>query len=183
MYKTIDKLNQELISKVLNEEESAIHEFIKLSEPIIWGALHKYDQFSDSEKEDLFQDIYIKLFSNNKKRIKMWQGKAKFSTYLYMITANTALDYLKSSGYNKSKDCKNIDNINDEYQFTSLADIYSLNQAINTLNDNEKQVIQLYYFKQMKEKEIGEILNKSINTISSLKFRAIKKMKKYLEEN
>ena len=54
---------------------------------------------------------------------------------------------------------------------------------MNNLKENEKQIIELYYFKQMKEKEIGEFLNTSINTISSIKFRAIKKIKIYLEEN
>ena len=179
----IDKLNTNLIKKVLDDDKSAILEFINLSEPLIWGALYKYDQFSDLEREDLFQDIFLKLFSNDKKRIRMWQGKAKFSTYLYMVTVNSALDYLKSAGYVKAKNYDNIENINNQSHFVDFADIYSLKQAMNNLKENEKQVIELYYFKQMKEKEIGEFLNTSINTISSIKFRAIKKIKIYLEEN
>jgi len=183
MNPSIDKLNEKLIKKVLDDDKSAILEFINLSEPLIWGALYKYDQFSDLEREDLFQDIFLKLFSNDKKRIRMWQGKAKFSTYLYMVTVNLSLDYLKSAGFVKAKNFDQIENINDQSHFVDFADIYSLKQAMNKLKENEKQVIDLYYFKQMKEKEIGEFLDKSINTISSLKFRAIKKMKLYLEEN
>ena len=183
MNPSIDKLNKVLIKKVLNDDELSILKFIKLSEPLIWGALLKYNQISESEKEDIFQEIYLKLFSNKKERIKMWKGQSKFSTYLYMITVNSALDYLKSSGYIKSRNYENEENLNNQSHFTELANIYSLKQAIKNLKKNEKQIIELYYFKQMKEKEISELLDKSINTISSIKFRAIKKMKLFLKEN
>ena len=123
MNPSIDKLNVKLIKKVLDDDKSAILEFINLSEPLIWGALYKYDQFSDLEREDLFQDIFVKLFSNDKKRIRMWQGKAKFSTYLYMVTVNSALDYLKSSGYVKAKNYDSIENINDQSHFVNFADL------------------------------------------------------------
>ena len=182
MNSAIDKLNKNLIQKVLDGDNSATIEFINFSKPLVWGALLKYDQLSNEEREDLFQEIFFKLFNNNKKRIKMWKGKSKFSSYLYMITINSTLDYLKSSKYQKSKNNKNIDDLKIESQNLEYADIYSLNESINHLKNLEKEVIKLYYFKQLKEKEIARVLNKSINTISSIKYRAIQKMKNYLKE-
>jgi|GEM_PF-4242363 len=182
MSQSFDNLNKILINKVLEDNNSSVIEFIKLIEPLIWGALYKYDQLSESDREDLFQEIILKLFSNNKKRIRMWEGKSKFSTFLYKVAVNTILDYIKSAGYNKSKNYDSIENIEITSHFTDFADIYSLKQAIKSLKENEKHVIELFYFNQMKEKEIAEHLQKSINTISSLKFRAIKKLKQFLEE-
>jgi len=182
MNPSIDKLNKKLIQNVLDNDNSAVIEFIKLAEPLVWGALFKYNQLSEEEREDIFQDIFLKLFSNNKKRIQMWKGNSKFSTYLYMITMNSALDYLKSAGYVKAKNYQNADFVQIEAQNNEFADVYSLKQAINNLKPTEKEVIELFYFKQLKEKEIAEQLEKSINTISSLKYRAIQKMKLFLEE-
>lgn len=182
MNPTIDKLNKNLIQKVLTGDNSAALEFIKLAEPLVWGALFKYDQLSEEEREDLFQEVFLKLFNNNKKRIKLWKGKSKFSTYLYMITMNTTLDYLKSAGYNRTKNSKNSENIQIESYNLEFSDLFSLRQAFNVLKTSEKEVIELYYFKQFKEKEIAEELNKSINTISSLKYRALQKMKNFLKE-
>ena len=179
----IDKLNEKLIQKVLDNDNSAIIKLINLAEPLVWGALFKFDQLSKEEREDIFQNIFLKLFSNDKKRIKMWEGKSKFSTYLYMITMNTTLDYLKSAGYTKSKDSKEFDTNLNGNSFTDFADIFSLKQAIKQLKEIEQQVIELYYFQQLKEKEIAEQLEKSINTISSIKYRAVKKMKLFLEES
>ena len=112
----------------------------------------------------------------------MWKGKSKFSTYLYMVTMNTALDYLNSAGYNRTKNSENSDNLQIESQNLENSDLYSLKQAINILKYSESVVIELYYFKQLKEKEIAVELNKSINTISSFKYRALQKMKNYLKE-
>lgn len=179
---SIDKLNQNLIQKVLDNDNSAVIEFIKLAEPLVWGALYKYDQLSQEEREDIFQNIFLKLFSNDKRRIQMWKGNSKFSTYLYMITMNSTLDYLKSSGYVKTKDYKEIDFLDIETQNNEFSDVYSLKQAISKLKTSEKEVIELFYFKQLKEKEIAVHLEKSINTISSLKYRAIQKMKLFLKE-
>jgi RNA polymerase sigma factor (sigma-70 family) len=183
MNQSFNNLNKNLINKMLEDDNSSVIEFIKLIEPLTWGVLYKYDQLSEDDREDLFQEIILKLFSKNKKRIRMWEGKSKFSTFLYKMAVNTILDYLKSAGYNKSKNNESIDNIVNTSHYTDFADIYSLKQAIKSLKENEKQVIELFYFNQMKEKEIAEYLNKSINTISSIKFRAIKKLKQFLEEN
>ncbi|MAJ45268.1 MAG: hypothetical protein CMF96_11080 [Candidatus Marinimicrobia bacterium] len=182
MNQTIDKLNKNLIQKVLIGDKSATLKFIKLAEPFVWGALLKYEQLSGEEREDLFQEIFLKLFNKNNKRIKMWKEKSKFSTYLYMITINTTLDFLKSAAYNRSKKYTSMDTLKIKSQKIELADLYSLKQAISILNSSEKKVIKLYYYEQLKEKEIAKILNKSINTISSLKYRAIKKMKIFLKE-
>ena len=42
----------------------------------------------------------------------------------------------------------------------------------------EKQIVDLYYYDGYKEKEIAEKLKISINTVSSIKNRAIKKIRK-----
>ena len=42
----------------------------------------------------------------------------------------------------------------------------------------EKDIIELYYNKGYKEKDISEKLKISINTISSIKSRALKKLRK-----
>ena len=61
---SIDKLNHNFIQKVLDNDNSAVIEFIKFAEPLVWGALYKYDQLSQEEREDIFQNIFLKLFSS-----------------------------------------------------------------------------------------------------------------------
>ena len=71
----------------------------------------------------------------------------------------------------------------DSNQIYSNEDLFSLKSSINKLNTNEREIISLFYFKQLKEREIAEKLSKPINTISSIKNRALKKLKNDLEES
>ena len=68
---------------------------------IIFGALSSFHQFDINDKNDLLQAIFLKLFKDDMSRIKRWNQRAKFSTYLYMITTNSALDYLDSKHFKR----------------------------------------------------------------------------------
>lgn len=180
------EITNELIQEVLFDNRNAVLSFLKLTEPLVWGSLHSYNQLNTEEKEDLFQNIFIKLFEKDKKRIRMWKQKSKFTSYLYMIVVNTVLDYLKSAGRKHSVEYEDILerpelslSFKNRY---SQDDLFTLKLAINSLNPDEKELIQLYYFQQLKEREIAAKLLKPLNTISSMKNRALKKLKNILEE-
>ena len=181
------EISKELVQKVLEDDKNAILSFLKLTEPLVWGSLHSYNQLNKEEKEDLFQSIYFKLFDNHKRRIRMWKQKSKFTSFLYMIVANTILDYLKSAGRKHSVEHEDIqETINLNFSFNpqyAHEDLFSLKIAIKQLKPEEQEIIQLFYFQQLKEREIAEQLSKPINTISSMKNRALKKLKDSLQEN
>ena len=98
-YNKIVSIDEYLIREVLKENESSIIRFVELSSPFIQGGLYKFTQLNNDEIDDLYQTIFLKLFENNKSRIKNWNRNSKFTTYLYMIVINTVRDYLRSSGY------------------------------------------------------------------------------------
>ena len=114
----------------------------------------------------------------------MWNKKAKFSTYLYMITTNHALDYLESKYFKQrlanandaNPDLIKISQKNNES--SKLIDKLTINMSREKLRPIEKQIVDLYYYDGYKEKEIAEKLEISINTVSSIKNRAIKKIRK-----
>ena len=116
--KIIDK---DLILNVVEGSQSHQIKFVKIAEKIIYGALSSFNQFDQEDKEDLLQNIFLKLFKDDMRRIKMWNEKAKFSTYLYMIASNSALDYLESKHfYRKMCKKKRKSSINLKSNTTSL---------------------------------------------------------------
>ena len=89
-------IDESLVQNVISGSVKHQKEFVKIAEKIIYGALSSFHQLDNSDRDDLLQNIFLKLFEKNKRRIKMWNKKAKFSTYLYMIATNHTLDYLQS---------------------------------------------------------------------------------------
>ena len=182
--KIIDK---DLILKVIEGSRSDQEKFVNIAEKIIFGALSSFNQFDQADKEDLLQNIFLKLFKDNMRRIKMWNEKAKFSTYLYMIASNCALDYLDSKHFKRkllASSLINIDSVKSKINNNpnSVIDKISLDMCKNRLRPIEKQIIDLYYKSGYKEKEIADKLDISINTVSSMKNRAIKKMRKSITQ-
>ena len=181
-------IDRNLILNVIKGSECHQKQFIRIAEKIIFGALSSFDQFDQSDKEDLLQNIFLKLFKDNMRRIKMWNEKAKFSTYLYMIASNCALDYLDSKHFKRkllSNSLFELDNVrsysNDNPE--SIIDKISLDMCAEKLKPVEKIIINLYYRYGYKEREIAKELDISINTIGSIKNRAIKKIRKKITQD
>lgn len=55
-------------------------------------------------------------------------------------------------------------------------------QALGSLAAKERLVVQLFYLKGKKYREIARITGMNINSISPTLMRAVEKMQKYLEE-
>ena len=58
-----------------------------------------------------------------------------------------------------------------------------IHEAIRSLPDNKQMVINLYYFDDLSEREIAEMLNISRNLVKYRKSTSLEKLKKYLEEH
>ena len=54
--------------------------------------------------------------------------------------------------------------------------------ALNVLSPREKQVVILRFFEDLKLSEIAEILNENLNSVKSLLYRSLKKLKAELSE-
>ena len=55
-------------------------------------------------------------------------------------------------------------------------------KALNTLDKEDKAVIELRYFEDMKFSDIAEVLQENVNTIKSRLYRSLKKLKLELSE-
>ena len=85
-------------------------------------------------------------------------------TWLYRITINTAIDLIR-------KNKKEVIGIEDSYRDFDTLD------ALNVLSPREKQVVILRFFEDLKLSEIAEILNENLNSVKSLLYRSLKKLK------
>ena len=69
----------------------------------------------------------------------------------------------------------------DELAFeTGKEDLYAdidLQRALNSMSKEDKAVIELRFFEDLKLSEIAEILGENISTIKSRLYRGLKKMK------
>ena len=99
------------------------------------------------------------------------------STWVYRIMLNEIFRFLK-----KEKQLSYEEQTREEGREDVYSD-FDLYKALNGLPGEDKAVIQLKYFEDMKLSEIAEVLGENVNTVKSRLYRGLKKLRLELSEN
>lgn len=144
---------------------------------------------SREEAEDLLQDVFIKAFKN----MQSYDIERKFSSWIYRIAHNEAINYIKRRSLKRFISWEDITSTKDKLVSNSTEEgadfmwlrketIGEVDEAINKLPIKYKQVLLLRYYSEKSYEEISEILQKPVNTVGTLINRAKKKMAEEMEK-
>jgi len=136
------------------------------------------------DAEEVAQDSFVKAFQ----QLKTFQGKSKFSTWLYTIVYRTAISKIRK----KKIETTNIDEyVIDNYSVgNSVSQIEELkheeqkkyiNAAINKLPELDALLITLFYINENTLDEIKDITGYTKTNAKVRLFRARKKLYKELK--
>lgn len=102
--------------------------------------------------------------------------EAYIKTWLWRIVINTALDFIRKNGKEIAVEAFYESATEDVYQ-----DFDTIN-ALNVLTEKEKAVVILRFFEDQKLSEIAKALNENTNTVKTILYRSLKKLKLELAE-
>lgn len=161
-------------------DETALYEIIRDYKD---GLIFYINSFVNNihASEEIAEDTFLKL-AIKKPRDK---GKGSFRTWLYTIGRNTAIDYLRK---NKSRTDVSLSDVADavadeeslEISYIKEEKKIALHRAMGKLSSTYRQVLWLYYFEDMKVKEIALIMKTSTHNTEVILSRARKALKKEL---
>ncbi len=159
-------LEQEFLSR-LNESQGIVHKVCGM--------------YCDNEEErkDLFQEILIQLW----KSYPSFKGEAKFSTWMYRVAFNIAIQQLRKEKKKKEdhvlpEQLDQFSNVNEEDGL--IEERKMLKIAIKQLNEVEKAIIMLYLDDRDNE-DIAEIIGISQNNVRVKMTRIRNKLKDIVE--
>lgn len=137
------------------------------------------------EAEEMAQDTFIKAFQ----KLDSYEGKSKFSTWLYSITYNACISELRKRRIEfKSLDDRQVSDqdeqkMHDYYRETRKEDQEKyLNLALEKLPEDDQFLITLYYYESQSMDEISIITGLTVSNIKVKIHRARKKMYALLHE-
>lgn len=136
---------------------------------------------NSEEAEEAAQDAFIKAYRS----LNKYESKSKFSTWLYTIAYRTSIDRYRTLKKHKPLDDLTINQLQTEegQDHYEKEDIYKfLNQAIDTLQEEDGIIVRLFYLKELGIKEINKITGISESNIKIKLFRARKKLKDILQQ-
>jgi RNA polymerase sigma-70 factor, ECF subfamily len=118
--------------------------------------------------EDLLQNSFIKAFKN----FQQLKQRDKFKSWIFQIARNQYLDYLKSADVSKK-----IDGVEVELSQNAQAEtVIELNQILNNLSPEHREVLILTEMEGMTAAEVSEITGLSESAVKSRLLRARKEI-------
>lgn len=161
-----------LIHRIRNGDEQAGNQFVEKYYPSIYQYcfLHIHDKEC---AEDITQETFTKFFEALMKNSDI--GKIK--SYLYSISGNLLKNY-----YKKKKDLltNHMPDIS-ENKLIELEIRLDIEQAVDHLPEEIKETAILFFFQELKQKEIADLLNIKLSLVKYRVSVAKKLLSKQLE--
>lgn len=181
------RTDEELVFFALNQDSKYFEEIVARYEKKLLVYL-RYLIGANDEASDLLQNVFAKAFEH----LPSFDDKRKFSSWIYRIAHNEAVNYLKKQSYRHLVDWETIADSKDkmnlvderetplETQMRDEARI-AVRKALNMLPEKDREILKLRYYLDKSYTEMSNILHKPENTIASHLSRAKQKLLKLLD--
>ncbi|MBU7595796.1 sigma-70 family RNA polymerase sigma factor (plasmid) [Metabacillus halosaccharovorans] len=132
--------------------------------------------------DDIMQEVFIKVYLN----LNSIENRATKKSWLYSITRNQCIDYLRSKEFKYNhikgdlKDLNNISTHSAEHETFRKYERDMLCKAVKTLPSQYKKPLILFYYYQFSYKEISKKLDLEVGSIKNNIYRGRKMLKIYI---
>jgi len=168
------KSDNEIIERILSGKEGEFRELVDRYNRYVYTACYRIlNRHEDTE--EAVQDSFIKAYRS----LSKFDGRSKFSTWLFRIAVNTSLS-MRRKHVIKSEEIEDFKVEKHAYSQTNLLQkeeqkIY-LQKAMAQLSEDDVVLITLFHLDQLRLDEIAEILNLEANNVKVKLFRARKRL-------
>ncbi|MDD5396987.1 MAG: RNA polymerase sigma factor [Candidatus Moranbacteria bacterium] len=179
----LDKMDDsELITFIHTKNKEAYKElFARYQKKLFTYIYHLVG--NREETEDILQNVFSKTYRN----IEHFDVSRKFSSWIYRIAHNEAVNFLKRKSKRYTVSWEDIATSKDKLDSASNEElpedrighkeiVQEIDSAMEKLPPKYQQVLKLRYFQEYSYEEIGKILGKPLNTVGTLINRAKKKL-------
>ena len=133
------------------------------------------------DAEEVAQEAFVAAW----KGMPAFRGESKFSSWLYQLTTNAAIDFLRREKRHRAttpiEDEVDLAAPGTPQQAAEAAEVrQALQQALDTLTPEHREIFLLRQMRQLSYEEIGRLLGMEAGTVKSRLSRAKKQLREIL---
>ena len=143
--------------------------------------------------EDLAQEVFLRVYRSR----ESYEASAKFTTWLYRIATNLAVNHARDTRHERPEVTVSLDEPDRETGTTvDVADssmtaeealvrrerLAAIRRKVEALPERQRLAVIMHKYQQMDYKQIAEVLKLSESATKSLLFRAYEALREQLEE-
>jgi len=188
---TLDKeTEKEIIQKVIDGDKNAFEDLVLANQKNVYNLALKMTR-NEEDALDISQEAFIKAY----RQIKNFRGDSRFSVWLYRLTYNLCLDFIRKRPKTNIVSLNFKDENSDitPYEIPDLRDLpedsairkelrKSIATGINELAPDHREVLVMREITDMSYEEMAKSLGVNIGTVKSRLARARLKLVENLKE-
>jgi RNA polymerase sigma-70 factor, ECF subfamily len=182
----------ELMLRVKADDTSAfdylVHKYRRAMVAFMYRMCH-----NQGAAEDLAQEVFLRVYRSR----SGYEATAKFTTWLYRIATNLAVNYARDTKHERPEAQVSIDEPDQETGTTiDIADstltaeeqilrrerMRAIRQKVMDLPERQRLAVLMHKYQQMDYRQIADVLKLSESATKSLLFRAYETLREQLKE-
>ena len=174
-----DDEDRMIVSQIISGQKELFRLLVKKYKRVVYGmGISFFHNVEDAS--DFAQEVFLKTF----RYLSGFEGRSRFSTWLYKIAYNTAINSVTRRKDYHSLVEDNIPPDNDTPERKLLRELArdAILEAISELPERFRVCVDLFFFYDRSYQEIELITGYPVNTIKSHVFRAKKILRGKLDE-
>lgn len=172
-------------------ETDALEQLYKRYYKQLYGYVSRY-LYDPDRAEDIVQEVFFRVYNNREN----YEPTAKFSSWVYRIARNLCVDDKRRHWSRRvvlnsqlSEDDGGPDfldfaadrGINARDRFLEKTDMDIIREAIESLSDEQREVMLLHKYEGMSYKEIADILGVTPESVKQRAYRAHMRLREILK--
>jgi RNA polymerase sigma-70 factor, ECF subfamily len=148
---------------------------------------------SSAAAEDLAQEVFLRVYRSR----QSYEASAKFTTWLYRIATNLAVNHASDTRHERPENTVSLDEPDEESGRTlDLPDrtpsaeqtmvrrerVAAIRQRVQALPERQRIAVVMHKYEQMEYRQIADVLQLSESATKSLLFRAYETLREQLKE-
>ena len=182
--------SEDLMARIAEGDEDAFEILVNRHQTSVLNLIYRF--IGDrTQAKDLAQEVFIRVWQ----AAKSYEPKAKFTTWIYRITANLCLNELKSARrrrwfqfHRSDEDSENTIEETLSDGSPSAEDLLlakersrQISDALQSLPDNQRMALILKRYDDLSYQEIAQIIGCSVSAVESLLVRAKRTLQEKLK--
>lgn len=148
---------------------------------------------NNAAAEDLAQEVFLRVYRSR----ESYEASAKFTTWLYRIATNLAVNHARDTRHERPENTVSLDEPDQESGHTlDLPDrtpsaeeaivrrerVAAIRQRVQALPERQRIAVVMHKYQQMEYRQIADVLKLSESATKSLLFRAYETLREQLKE-
>lgn len=176
--------DKQAVEEVLAGKRNAYSLLIDKHAPMVFHIVRRFLKNED-EIEELAQQIFVKTYE----RLETFDGRSKFSSWLYVISMNHCRDYVKNIR-RKNKNFGEMESFQLEdllghsqtpdHEMETKETNYILHEALVTITPDFAEAFLMKYRDDLSYKEMSEQLSVTVNALKQRVHRARSELRAFM---